>query len=215
LNAFGKSEKPHFFDGQKYLDDETVAAAIRVVGAANLEDFVGLTGDSRPDAVTLPQSAPLAEPTEPAVASPPDWLAPIVAVVHDLRRAASTTERDHENVVAKLFEALGYRPGYELRFQRANIDICVVRDGNPLVIIEVKRDWSLARTSRDVINQAYAYALDSGAPFVVITNSDYYALFDRRNGLTRDDNFVADFRLTTLTEEDVRVIEGLRSGTLR
>ena len=84
-----------------------------------------------------------------------------------------------------------------------------------MVIVEVKRDWGLSQTSRDVVNQAYAYALDSGAPFVVITNADYYALFDRRRGLARNDNFVAEFRLTALSEEDLKVVESLRPGTLR
>lgn len=215
LNAFGKSHKPHFFDGQRYLDDETVAAAIRTVGAADLHDFLGLAGHSGARTLIIPQSAPLAKRTQPALASLPDWLAPIVEQVRDLRGAAATTERDHENLVAKLFEALGYRPGHEIRFQRAHSDICIVRDGKPLVVIEVKRDWSLSRSSRDVTKQAYAYALESGSPFVIITNSDYYALYDRRKGLTLDERFVAEFYLTALTEEGLKVLEGLRPGTLR
>lgn len=213
LNAFGKSDKPHFFDGQKYLDDETVGDAIRAVGAATLEEFLGLGGHSTVKNSISPQAVSAPDPTEPVVATPPDWLASVVEAIHDLRRARATTERDHENVVAKFLEALGYRSGQEIRFQRANIDICVVRDGDPLVVVEVKRDWSLSRTSRDVVNQAYGYALDSGAPFVVVTNSDYYALFDRRRGLTRDDNFVAEFRLTALTEEDLRFVESLGPRT--
>jgi hypothetical protein len=66
-----------------------------------------------------------------------------------------------------------------------------------------------------VTKQACAYALESGSPFVIITNSDYYALYDRRKGLTLDERFVAEFYLTALTEEGLKVLEGLRPGTLR
>jgi hypothetical protein len=214
LNAFGRSRNPHFFDGQKYLDDHAVSAAMQAVGATTLEEFLGLSGHPAAAGHAAPQVAPPAVGRVRASVALPDGLVQVVEAVGSLRQRRETTERDHENLVAKFLEALGYRPAQEIRFQRANIDICVLRDGSPLAVIEVKRDWSLSRDDRDAVKQAYAYAHDSGAPFVIVTNCDYYAVFDRRRGLTWDANFVVEFRLSALTEDDLDSVEALRSGAL-
>jgi hypothetical protein len=215
LNAFGKSDKPHFFDGQKYLDDDAVTLAMRKVGADSLAAFLGLddSGGGRGTSAigNAGDGSHSAEPPPPTV---PDELSSVVQAVHDLRAAGKTTERDHENVVVKFLEALGYRSGHEIRFQRSNIDILIVRGDTPLVVVEVKRDWGLTRGNREVVNQAFGCALDRGAPFVVVTNADYYAFFDRRRGLSREATFLGEFRLTDLREVDLDFIGSLRNGNL-
>ncbi len=42
LDAFGKAEKPHFFDSQKYIDDEQIAQALLRTRCESLEEFLGV-----------------------------------------------------------------------------------------------------------------------------------------------------------------------------
>jgi len=49
-----------------------------------------------------------------------------------------------------------------------------------------------------------------GAKYVIITNGDYYAFFDQESGLSCEQNFRAEFRLTASTEADLPFIESLK-----
>jgi predicted type IV restriction endonuclease len=126
-----------------------------------------------------------------------------------------TSERDHEHAVAKFLEALGYRSAEEIRFQRSNIDIVLAPEGRTLAIIEVKADRGLVSAHRTVLGQALGYALEAGAPVVIISNGNYYAIFDRRVGLLHEESLVGEFRLLSLTAAALDTIEKLRKGLLR
>jgi predicted type IV restriction endonuclease len=86
---------------------------------------------------------------------------------------------------------------------------------NLLVIVEVKKDWNLSiYNSSGYVQQAYGYALDQGARWVVLTNGDYYAVYDRFKGLSTSTNLIGEFRLTALTEEDEAIIKRMSRDRL-
>lgn len=95
------------------------------------------------------------------------------------------------------------------------MDISIWHGKNPLVVVEVKRDWNLSLyNSPGVIQQAYNYALDQGTRYVIVTNGDYYVIFDRLKGLSLDSNVIGEFRLTALEEEQLSLIERLKRESL-
>lgn len=222
LRAFGAAQKPHFFDRQKYLDDSACAEALRRTGMSSVVELLGLTiGATQPPPESrgvreLPASLPPSTTQRlPTVATVPPWLSHVVMAVQRLWGQPGSLERDHEHLVAQFFEALGYRSGEDIRFQRANIDIAIAQEGRTLAVVEVKADRSLASTHRSVLGQAFGYALDAGAPIVVITNGNYYAVFDRRAGLKREESLLGEFRLLSLDEDALATIERLRKGVLK
>jgi len=109
-------------------------------------------------------------------------------------------------LVENFFKLLGFEPTDEIKYQIGHIDV-LIHTADLHVVIEVKKDWHLNRSRTDVIKQAYGYALQQGAAIVMITNGDYYAIFDRRKGLSYDDNFMSEFTLTRLTLKDLKAIE--------
>ena len=221
LRAFGAARKPHFFDGQKYLDNEACADAVRRTGTDSLEALLGVVpagtwSSSVPPRVgEPPPSPPRISPPPPPPADPPSWLRPVITTVQRLWDQQHTSERDHEHAVAKFLEALGYRSAEEIRFQRSNIDIVLAPEGRTLAIIEVKADRGLVSAHRTVLGQALGYALEAGAPVVIISNGNYYAIFDRRVGLLHEESLVGEFRLLSLTAAALDTIEKLRKGLLR
>jgi predicted type IV restriction endonuclease len=64
------------------------------------------------------------------------------------------------------------------------------------------------------VRQAYNYAGENGIRFVVVTNGDYYALFDRLNGLSYDANFVGEFSISKLSEAAHPLIRFLMKTTM-
>ena len=77
--------------------------------------------------------------------------------------------------------------------------------------MKLKRDWGLNKDCMNVISQAYHYAHEVGAPKVVITNGDYYAIFDRLKGLSYKDHFVGDFCLSDLQPKDKSLLDFLKN----
>lgn len=221
LRAFGAAQKPHFFDGQKYLDDTACAEALRRTGTSSVEKLLGLaTGGTPPPPEPPRVSEPPASPPSttqrlPTVSAVPPWLSRVVTAVQRLWEQRGSLERDHEHAVAQFLEALGYRSGEDIRFQRANIDIAIAQEGRTLAVIEVKADRALASTHRSVLGQAFGYALEAGAPIVIITNGNYYAAFDRRAGLKREESLLGEFRLLSLDTAALATIERLRKGVLK
>ncbi len=69
----------------------------------------------------------------------------------------------------------------------------------------------MTRENKQVLCQAFGYAFEVGARYVVITNGDYYALFDRRVGLSQDDNFRGELWLSRLTEGDLPLIQRMKA----
>jgi predicted type IV restriction endonuclease len=146
----------------------------------------------------------------------PSSLSVVVDGVKRLWSQERSFERAHEHVVAQFFEALGYKTGEDLLFRVANMDIVLTDSGGSvLAVIEVKADRGLTATDRTVINQAFGYALESGARFVVISNGNYYAVFDREKSLFRKEALLTEFRLLALDGPALTAIETLRKGVLQ
>jgi hypothetical protein len=215
LKAFNVSEKPHFFDGQKYLDDEICSSALRRTSSPSVEALLGLCPESQPPTPTPPIVVAEPDPGPPPVLEPPNALRAVIDGVQRLWNQERSLERDHEHAVAQFLEALGYLAGEDIRFQRSNMDIVLAKDGQVLAVIEVKADRALVSTHQTVINQAFGYALTVGAPFVVISNGNYYAVFDRRRGLSLKEQLCAEFRLLALDQAGLAAIETLRKGVLQ
>lgn len=140
----------------------------------------------------------------------PDYLKGVVESVERLRADPSHKERAHESLVEDFFCALGYEKHRDIKYRQGRVDISLWDGKNVLVIIEVKRDWNLSLyNSPETVLQAYKYALDRGSRYVILTNGDYYAIFDRLKGLSLSSNLIGEFRLTALQEEDAAIIQRL------
>lgn len=129
-----------------------------------------------------------------------------------LRNKRDHSEREHESIVESFYEKLGYLSQEEIRFRSGRIDVLIRSEGQPLIVNEVKKDWGLTRNDRKALGQAYSYANEGGVKYVVITNGDYYALFDLERGSGYESNFVFEFRLSNLQEEDLPKIRKMEKG---
>lgn len=163
----------------------------------------------------LPMPVAVASPNEPIINSSRQYVVPpeLASLIDEIRRLQKDPEhqeRAHESLVEKFYAILGYEIFREILHRQGRIDILISRDQIPAIVNEVKRDWSLNRHTKAAIEQAYRYALDVGAKYVVVTNGDYYAIFDRTSGLSADTNFVGEFRLSALAEADIGYINLLR-----
>ncbi len=147
------------------------------------------------------------EPT-PTIIESPEFL-DLIEDIKRLKKDPDRTERDHEARVASFYKLLGYS-NEEILFRRGSVDVSIMVPDEQTIVNEVKKDLSLKRKDKMVIRQAYGYAVESGARLVVVTNGDYYALYDRERGLDLDSNFLGEFWLTSLTEEGLELIEVLR-----
>ena len=83
------------------------------------------------------------------------------------------------------------------------------------LLFEVKKDWQIDyETHIDDVKQAYFYSLEYGVRFIILTNGDYYALFDRLKGLSIESNLVGYFQLSQLKHEDLKIIDRLKKNNL-
>lgn len=131
----------------------------------------------------------------------------VIESIERLKNDQNHSERDHESLVEHFLVALGYGGNQEIKYRRGRIDVAITMDDNIVVIIEVKKDWNLnAQYYPQVVQQGYMYALDQGVRYVLITNGDYYAIFDRLKGLSTTTNLIGEFRLSSLKNEDLEII---------
>jgi predicted Mrr-cat superfamily restriction endonuclease len=145
----------------------------------------------------------------------PDYLMKIVESINHLKAKKSHQERAHESLVEDFFCALGYLKHVDIEFQKGRIDISLKEGDKLLAVVEVKKDWDLnSYNSSDAVMQGYRYALDQGARWVIVTNGDYYAIYDRLKGLSKTSNLVGEFILTHLTDEDEEIIQHLSKTKL-
>jgi hypothetical protein len=140
----------------------------------------------------------------------PAHLKELCLEIEVLRRSSNHKERGHESLVEGFYRAMGWRPHEDIQFQTGRIDVLVSREGRPYFVNEVKRDWGLGRFHDSARKQAYDYAMQVGARFVVVTNGDYYARYDRKKGDTYDENFEFDFKLTELRQCDLEKLDRFR-----
>lgn len=117
--------------------------------------------------------------------------------------------------MASLFEILGYERIHDIKFRRGNIDIRIEKDNTPIITVEVKADWNLSPDSRGALRQAYNYAHETGTPFVIITNGDRYCIYDRRQGMSYEENLVSDFTISRMAQESISKLNLLRKESIK
>lgn len=145
----------------------------------------------------------------------PDYLKGVIRSIKRLKVDPHHQERAHESLVEDFFCGLGYEKHRDIKYRQGRVDISLWEGRNLLVIVEVKKDWNLSLfSSPEAVQQAYDYALDKGARWVILTNGEYYAIFDRLRGLSISSNLIGEFRLTTLEEEDIAIIERMKRDNL-
>lgn len=131
-----------------------------------------------------------------------------------LKEASHHSEREHESLVEKFFEYLGYEYPTDIKYRVGYADMLINGGSQDSFVVEVKREWNLNRNSMDAINQAFLYANKCGARFVVITNGDYYAFWDRLRGLSISDNFDFDFYLSKFRRRDLQLLQKIKKTSL-
>jgi hypothetical protein len=164
----------------------------------------------------IPQKAICKYPVLPDIDLPskinvelPAGLQEICENIIKLKNDRDHKERAHESLVEEFFKFLGYKGYSEIKFRQGRIDIRLELGGKVLFAIEVKKDWNLSSRSKDAIKQVYNYAHEQGSRYAVITNGDYYKVYDLTKGLRYDEHFVCEFRLLELGEKDIEVIHKL------
>jgi hypothetical protein len=219
--AFGLLSNQNWLVAQKYFDNEKIMHALVKTNSKNIEEFLGIT-----NANNTPNHEEIILGTEDVnkddeeqnkkdTTETPDWLKNNIDDVFSLKRDPQHLERDHEILVVELFSLLGYSRFRDIKHQRGNIDIRIDKEDKPLIVIEVKADWSLNRTNKEARKQAFGYALNTGARYVIITNGDYYCLYDRQKGLSYEDCFVCDFHIANLSKNDEQALEMLKKCNLK
>ena len=93
-----------------------------------------------------------------------------------MRRDPAHQERAHESLVEDFLVLLGYQKHSDIKYRQSRIDITVWDNENPLLLLEVKREWNLNwETHASELKQAYGYSYDKGIRYILLTNGDYYA----------------------------------------
>jgi Holliday junction resolvase-like predicted endonuclease len=154
------------------------------------------------------------KPTPPVFVAP-DFLKGILSSIAVLKADPNHQEPAHESLVADFLGTLGYEKHRDIKYQQGRVDISLWDGNSLLVIVEVKKDWNLSLYNNpEAVQQAYRYSLDAGSRYVILTNGDYYAVFDRLKGLSTTSNLIGEFRLTTLQEEDLETIRRISRDNL-
>ena len=157
---------------------------------------------------------PLKQPSE-IMYIEPEYLKEIIKEIKLLRDDPNHKERAHESLVEDFFCKLDYEKHREIKYRQGRIDISIWHKDKPILVTEVKKDWNLTfLNSPEVVRQAYYYALEQGARYVIITNGNYYAVFDRLKGLSFKSNIIGEFKLTKLKEIHLSIIEKLKRNNL-
>jgi len=223
--AFGLSSNKHWLPGQKYFNNEKIIDALKKTGSKNIEEFLGIVDTniylpgnkyipSKNTKITNMEKEPAESIEKNIKPEPPVWVRKNIEEVLILKNDEGHLERDHEILVVKLFDSLGYSPFKDIKHQRGNIDIRIDKNDRPMIVIEVKADWALSKQNRGAREQAFRYALDSGARYVIVTNGDYYCLYDRKKGLSYEEQFLGDFQLSNLSEEGLQLIEVVKKNNI-
>lgn len=145
----------------------------------------------------------------------PSQLNEILDDIKKLKVDATHQERAHESLIERFFEYLGYQRVNDIKFRVGRVDVSITVQGKPRIVIEVKKYWNLnVKKGVDAIHQAYNYALVNGAKFVIVSNGDYYAIFDRDVGRTYNDNLKGEFVLSNLSEDDLQLINFLKKSNI-
>lgn len=144
----------------------------------------------------------------------PEWLLNLINDIEKLKKDSEHKERAHESLVESFYELLGFEKYTDIKHRQGRIDIVVEYENKKMIVNEVKKDWQLSWRDKKTLSQAYNYAHETGARYVVLTNGDYYAIFDKDKGRSYESNFKGDFRLSKVKKEDIELINCLRKEHL-
>jgi len=202
-----KEEKiPIFIKEHSVYPYEIFKNFIKLEGKEEDSFFNLIKADSQAYPIKLPEKTQLVLP---------HWLKNIINDIKKLKASLTHHERSNESLIERFFENLGYERFNDIIFRKGRIDISISIDNLPVIVVEVKRYWNLnVHSDCGVVRQAYNYALENGAKIVIITNGDYYAIYDRERGRTYNENLVGEFILTNLQISDLRLINSLRKDSL-
>jgi hypothetical protein len=188
------------------------------------KDFFGVSGNLEGEFIdTLRRNGLLEakvslgsqEPTRPkGRMGPPELLKKHIVSVEQLKGDPHHSERGHESLVEEFFVFLGYERHSDIKYRVGRLDILIALNKNPVIVVEVKKYWDLTYSDENVVEQAYNYANKIGARYVVITNGDYYSIFDRDKGRSYESNLVGAFQLSKLEKEDLKQIDFLRKDNI-
>lgn len=127
-----------------------------------------------------------------------------------IRQVQGLPERNMEEVVKSFLILLGH-PEACVRFQIGHVDVGVKdRQGKIRMVIEVKRSLLVEKAWRDARRKGFDYASEVGSPFVIVTDSDVYEVYDRSAGHDYDSMLRGRFQLTKFTQADRVVLDLLR-----
>lgn len=144
----------------------------------------------------------------------PKWLLNLINDIEKLKNDAEHKERAHESLVESFYELLGFAKYTDIKHRQGRIDISIEHQAKKLIVNEVKKDWYLSWKDGKALSQAYHYAHETGVGHVVLTNGDYYAVFDRKKGHSYESQFAGDFRLSKLTKEGLALIDKLKKQNI-
>lgn len=238
-HAFVLEGNQNWLVGQRYFNDQKINEALKRTSRGSVEEFLGISSNAPEVAKTSSNASgdkktSFALPTwlkekivgrkkesvvkESVVKGPvvesPHWLKSLTSQIITLKNDSGHLERDHEDIVASLFELLGYKRTSDIKFRRGNIDIRILKDNISMITIEVKASWGLSKDDSKALKQAFNYALQEGTPYVILTNGEVYYLYDRRKGLSYKEHFVAEINLTKMTAEKEKILESLKKENI-
>ena len=144
----------------------------------------------------------------------PDVFQKLIHEIAVLKSDPEHKERAHESLVEYFYELLNFDRHTDIKYRQGRVDIIISHESKPMIVNEVKKDWDLSWRSRNVAKQGYGYAIENGARFVVITNGDYYAFFDRSKGLDLESNLLAEICVTKLNKLDLSILERFKKENL-
>ena len=119
-------------------------------------------------------------------------------------------ERNMEDVVKQFLVELGH-PQSSIQFRVGHMDLRLIdQDGRPFAVFEVKRSLEKDKGRKKARRQAFDYAMESGARFVVLTDGDVYEIYDRELPGDYAATRCGRFQLTRLRKGDAQIIDLLR-----
>jgi hypothetical protein len=146
----------------------------------------------------FPPAAPVVATGRHSIQVPPDY----ISIVREFRDRG---EEEKRQLVAQFFhQVLGYKRA-RVRIEHKHNDVRVHdRRDQPWLVVEVKSLLDTERDRRAARRQAFDYAHRLGMRFVVISDGDYYEIFDRCSGqrVRYDEMRQGSFRVTALRLRD-------------
>lgn len=137
-------------------------------------------------------------------------IAEIQAYLDHLKASDGMPERQIEDLVKQFLLKLGHSP-LTIQFQKGRIDISVHNESDKIVCVyEVKRSLASTPKKEEARRQANDYSCRVGARLFVITDADFFEIYDRKKGVDYDSMFCGGFQLTRYDSSKNHLLDLLR-----